>query len=433
MQTYTVQRGDSLFTIAQKFYGDGDKYRQLALYNQIRNPNALEIGQILKIPPVEELSSATNPLSAWHNYGDGTIYWRVTAKGVEIQGKGLVKDSKYTRQAADIWKKYQQPILTASQKYGVPVAVLIATISTESSGDPKSYRYEPAFYDRYIKDNALWKENAFYQFPKRIAASYGLMQIMYTTAFSAGFQGKPEDLYDPAANIAVSAAYIASPFQQKQHEWDPPKIACAYNAGSVRPTKQNAWGMFCYPGHLDRWIPSYNGAIEVTGIEKVPIPPAPDVVTPPPITVPKPPISSAQSSSGVSRATLRLLFPKAKGTVWKPVIIDVFKHGDNGISEPVSYTIKSPTVDPAIGYTYDIAGVETGVYDFVFSDAVSGSILYDIANYVVGAKLEVLDLRRNLSTTQGYRAVTEEQQRRGFVAWLKTILWKIGGKSEHEE
>ena len=74
MKTYTVQRGDSLFNIAKKFYGDGYQYKLLAQYNNMKNPNALEVGQVLKIPPVEELQTAKRSLGDWHNYQDGSIY-----------------------------------------------------------------------------------------------------------------------------------------------------------------------------------------------------------------------------------------------------------------------------------------------------------------------------------------------------------------------
>lgn len=46
-QTYTVQRGDSLFTIAQRF---GTTVAALTAANNLTNPNSLQIGQTLIIP-----------------------------------------------------------------------------------------------------------------------------------------------------------------------------------------------------------------------------------------------------------------------------------------------------------------------------------------------------------------------------------------------
>ncbi|MGF1426129.1 LysM peptidoglycan-binding domain-containing protein [Kitasatospora sp. LaBMicrA B282] len=37
-QAYTVQDGDSLWAIAERFYGDGDRYQEIANANGIANP-----------------------------------------------------------------------------------------------------------------------------------------------------------------------------------------------------------------------------------------------------------------------------------------------------------------------------------------------------------------------------------------------------------
>ena len=48
--TYTVQKGDSLWAIAQKNYGSGAKYKEIAEKNGISNPNLIYPGQVLTIP-----------------------------------------------------------------------------------------------------------------------------------------------------------------------------------------------------------------------------------------------------------------------------------------------------------------------------------------------------------------------------------------------
>lgn len=51
-KTYTVQKGDCLWNIAKKFYGNGSKYT--VIYNankdKIKNPNLIYPGQVLTIP-----------------------------------------------------------------------------------------------------------------------------------------------------------------------------------------------------------------------------------------------------------------------------------------------------------------------------------------------------------------------------------------------
>ncbi len=54
--TYTVRQGDTLFGIAQKVYGDGNKWRVILQNNKhLTKPNSLRSGMKLKIPePLQE-------------------------------------------------------------------------------------------------------------------------------------------------------------------------------------------------------------------------------------------------------------------------------------------------------------------------------------------------------------------------------------------
>ena len=47
---YTVIRGDSLFGIAQRFYGDGNTFPIIAQANGIADPDRIFPGQVLVIP-----------------------------------------------------------------------------------------------------------------------------------------------------------------------------------------------------------------------------------------------------------------------------------------------------------------------------------------------------------------------------------------------
>jgi nucleoid-associated protein YgaU len=51
-RTYTVQSGDTLAKIAQKFYEDGGRWTEIyeANKDQIADPNVIEVGQKLEIP-----------------------------------------------------------------------------------------------------------------------------------------------------------------------------------------------------------------------------------------------------------------------------------------------------------------------------------------------------------------------------------------------
>ncbi|QLY32487.1 LysM peptidoglycan-binding domain-containing protein [Nocardia huaxiensis] len=49
-QTYTVEPGDTLWAIAERFYGDGNRYQEIANASGIDNPDAIQPGQVLTIP-----------------------------------------------------------------------------------------------------------------------------------------------------------------------------------------------------------------------------------------------------------------------------------------------------------------------------------------------------------------------------------------------
>lgn len=102
--------------------------------------------------------------------------------------------------------KYDELIRKWAGKYGLHPAFVKAIIKAESSFNPLAYRAEPALQD----------------------ASYGLMQILFTTAKGIGYQGHPEGLYDPDLNIQFGAKYLSLQLRRFGSE---ELAAAAYNAG----------------------------------------------------------------------------------------------------------------------------------------------------------------------------------------------------------
>jgi nucleoid-associated protein YgaU len=47
---YTVQPGDNLSKISQRFYGDANKYMTIAKANNLQDPDKIKVGQELLIP-----------------------------------------------------------------------------------------------------------------------------------------------------------------------------------------------------------------------------------------------------------------------------------------------------------------------------------------------------------------------------------------------
>lgn len=51
-QAYTVQSGDTLSKISKQFYGDANRYMKIfdANKDQLKDPNTIKAGQVLRIP-----------------------------------------------------------------------------------------------------------------------------------------------------------------------------------------------------------------------------------------------------------------------------------------------------------------------------------------------------------------------------------------------
>jgi soluble lytic murein transglycosylase-like protein len=146
-------------------------------------------------------------------------------------------------------RDYGTEIQTWAEKFGVPCELIIATICTESSGNPRAIRTEPG----YQGDEKT---------PHKI--SVGLMQTLISTARDTlGEDTIDRDwLLAPGNAIRAGTAYIASQF--KVTHFDPPKVACAYNAGNIYydDAPGNRWKMRQYPigtgEHADRFVKWYN-------------------------------------------------------------------------------------------------------------------------------------------------------------------------------
>ena len=54
-QTYTVKAGDTLSKISKQFYGDADEYMRIFYANRdkLRDPDKIQVGQELTVPPSE--------------------------------------------------------------------------------------------------------------------------------------------------------------------------------------------------------------------------------------------------------------------------------------------------------------------------------------------------------------------------------------------
>jgi soluble lytic murein transglycosylase-like protein len=120
---------------------------------------------------------------------------------------------------------YRAEIVKAADDHEIDPDLLEAVVIAESSGQTDAFRFEPGFYRRYLEGKPEYaKAN-----PRRVSSSYGLCQVMYTTAQQYGFQDLPEVLFQPAVGLQFGGLHL-----KRLLAWskgDVRKALAAYNGG----------------------------------------------------------------------------------------------------------------------------------------------------------------------------------------------------------
>jgi soluble lytic murein transglycosylase-like protein len=68
---------------------------------------------------------------------------------------------------------YRAHIQGAAHEHGLDPDLVEAVVYCESAGKTDAFRYEPGFYERYIKGKKMWEGCN----PRRISSSYGLKHL----------------------------------------------------------------------------------------------------------------------------------------------------------------------------------------------------------------------------------------------------------------
>lgn len=120
---------------------------------------------------------------------------------------------------------YRALIESTARGHGLDPNLVEAVSIAESSGQTDAFRFEPGFFDRYLKNHPTHgKEN-----PRRVSSSYGLMQVMFTTAQQYGFFDEPEELFKPDVGLQFGCLHL-----KRMLQWangDVRKALAAYNGG----------------------------------------------------------------------------------------------------------------------------------------------------------------------------------------------------------
>lgn len=199
-------------------------------------------------------------LLQWHDpTAQGTHRWRLTDRGLEVSEGGILRTAGEPQTVRRLLTLYRPQLDFASKTAGVPIEILLATVCTESGGDARAVLEEPG----YISDE---------QTPMRISA--GLCQtLLAVTAEVMGEHVSRAWLFTPQNSLLAGGKCIQR--KRKTTNMDPPLVAGAYNAGSLRPSKRNPWGVvatddgdndFVDGGdHVTKWVRWYNDAWVVLG------------------------------------------------------------------------------------------------------------------------------------------------------------------------
>jgi len=195
-----------------------------------------------------------------HGFQD-SVKWYLAPEGVLI-GDAATPETTGGQPTTvrRVWERFGSLIEMWGGRFGIPAELIVATICTETRGDASAVREEPG----YISDT---------QTPNKV--SPGLMQTLISTARDTlGDDTITRSwLLDPGNSIRAGTAYIAQ--QWKLTHLDPPKVACAYNAGGIypNPSQDNRWKMRQYPintgEHADRFVKWFNDCFRVFGADNV--------------------------------------------------------------------------------------------------------------------------------------------------------------------
>jgi hypothetical protein len=168
----------------------------------------------------------------WHR-AFGGIAWRVVNQRVRLHTGTPTGQVSYVRACMN---RFGASIRHWADHYNMSRASVVATALAESTcGNPAG------------SSDGL---------------SSGPMQVTASTCASMSGYSRSTCRWrmhaHPDFSFQMGVKYMSSSWQRSQHHRDPPKIAAAYNAGSLHASWANRWHMLTTGNHIDRWVRWYN-------------------------------------------------------------------------------------------------------------------------------------------------------------------------------
>lgn len=129
-------------------------------------------------------------------------------------------------------------ITNCSRIYKIDEKLIRAIIRKESSWQVYAFRREPKFWITYganvkkLFSLTPQKDEVWLSSPDIVSSSYGLMQIMLSTAMERGFRFTfPFELFEPATNVKWGCSHLKYLYD-RYGDWN--DTIAAYNQGNNR-------------------------------------------------------------------------------------------------------------------------------------------------------------------------------------------------------
>jgi hypothetical protein len=169
----------------------------------------------------------------WRTRADGVVLVQMTPGDVEkplLLAPELVEGTGRIAGMLSVIERWEPLATKVADTFGLPVGWILAMIWRESGGNPRAFRKEPNGW-----------------------TGIGLLQLTHP-GVKAGLTDAA--LYDPETNLLSGARHILR--LVARYGWDFPMVSAAYNAGSVRASTENPWGMVQTGGHVSAEVSALN-------------------------------------------------------------------------------------------------------------------------------------------------------------------------------